>query len=638
MNNLLRLALGITFSLAPAVVSARVHAPRVVSPHNADAYSMKTFSEFHRWNDLVADERAWEVYQYLSDVRTGVFHMNEVLEGNESFAEYATVRDPVKIINVYGYGYCGIFGPMMAGVCQGVALGPARSLILNDWHHVASEVFYNHRWHYLDVDVRAVFRQPDGVLASFDDARKNASLWTGRGPRFFPNDDLKQTRKTYETTPYYYHYGFHQSGHTMDYVLRQGESFTRWWTPQDGRWHHLPVYHESAFMRRLIESPPRGPAPNHRDFTVHNYGNGRFVYHPNLTSRSSDFADGIYDYENVVPATDGLILESPGPGYVTFEMHTPYIIVPKVNRLETRDDDREASVVEIDATDSSMSISRDNGRSWLAVGDGSATGRYDLTRHVAGTYGYLLRVELNRRNAHVKNLQITTWVQVAPAALPSIRSGQNVMELRLNDHHGLPSQVVTMCSDTSNPQHLRRQVVDMPSDYDPQRDTERVRGQLVAHVISPPRTRIAWFTAEGSFRTHQRAAASETRNAIAYAVDKPVDWNEIYRANVPTDMGHWHYNAAREIELAHPTKNLFVRYLGDPAVNNFRIYAHCVEDSPRPKSPVVITHAWTDRNGRQVRQVKLDRAGPYVIEAGADPVDESIEIAVASDDPTATPY
>ena len=84
---------------------ADVRAPRVVSPHNADGYRMKTFGDFHRWRELAGDERAWEIYKYLVNTRTGVFHMSEVREGTDTLSEYTTVRDPVKILNVYGYGY-----------------------------------------------------------------------------------------------------------------------------------------------------------------------------------------------------------------------------------------------------------------------------------------------------------------------------------------------------------------------------------------------------------------------------------------------------------------------------------------------------------------------------------------------------
>ena len=79
----------------------------VVSPHNADAYSMKTFRQFPRWRELEGDRLAWEVYQYLVDTRTGLFHMNEVLEGPAALSEFRTVRDPVKCLSRGAVGAAG---------------------------------------------------------------------------------------------------------------------------------------------------------------------------------------------------------------------------------------------------------------------------------------------------------------------------------------------------------------------------------------------------------------------------------------------------------------------------------------------------------------------------------------------------
>ena len=633
MGDTQRIIVMVGVLLLAASADADVRAPRVVSPNNADGYSMKTFGDFHRWRHLVGDQRAWEIYKYLADTRTGVFHMSEVCEGDDTLSEYVTVRDPVKILNVYGYGYCAIFGPFMAGVCEGAGIGPARSLILSDWRHVVAEAFYNDEWHYLDVDVRAAFRRPDGRLASFQEARTDGSLWKNRGPLFFPNDDLEHVRDIYAKTPFYCHYGFHQTGHTMDFVLRQGETFTRWWTPQGGRWHHLPVYHKGDFMRRLIEREPGGPAPNHRHFTMHNYGNGRFVYRPDLKAPSTDFDDGAYDRRNVTTGPDGLVLQESGDGYAVFEVRTPYIIVPKVGRLDTTDDDCEASIVEVDATGTRLEISLDNGATWQLIAEVKGSESHDLTRHVAGSYGYLLRLRLegDSRTAIVKQLGITTWVQVAPAALPSLRKGRNRMEFRTGDHYELRSRIVAVCSNTSKPGELRKQVVEMPGDYDPERKTGRIRGEVIAKVTPPPGTRIAWFTAEGSFRTHQQEAARQTRNTIGYATETPQAFKEIYHSDIPGDMGHWHTNAAREVRLDEPAKALFVRYFGNPAVNNFRIHAHCVDDRPRPSSPMVITHTWDENGVEKTQRVEVEGPGEYEIVAADEPVDKSIEIAVPSD-------
>ena len=619
--------------LVAAGAEARMAAPRVVSPHNADAYSLRTFAQFHRWRDLRGDALAWEVYQYLADTRTGLFHMNEVLEGRDVLNEYQSIRDPVKIINVYGYAYCAAFGPVMAGICEGIGLGKARMLDLPGWGHVATECFYDGKWHYLDIDVRAVFRREDGTLASMDDAKRDPSLWKGRGPLFFPKDDLDATRKVYEKTPVNHYHTFHFSGHTMDYVLRQGETFTRWWTPQGGRWLHCPAYNKQGWLKKLIEQPPRGPKPNHREFTIHNHGNGRFVYQPSLTDRSSDFEDGAYDARNVRPAANGLTLAAPGEGYAIFEVRTPYAIVPIVGDLETTDDDREASVVRVDAKGAQLALSLDNGLTWKDIKADAWPVTLDLTPHVSGTYGYLLRIALKGQpgEAIVRSLGVATWVQVAPAALPSLRRGENRMELRTGDHYGLQSRVVEIRSNASDPNEFLKYLVEPPKDYDPSRKLSRVHGPMTAKVEAPPGAKIAWLSAGAHFETHQMQAARSTRNTMAYAVGEPRDFKEIYRAEVPTDTDHWNYNADVEVRLDAPAKSVFIRYVGDPAVNNIRIYAHCVDDKPRPPSPTRITHAWREKGAAKTKAVALKEPGPYTITCENDPQDEFFELSIPSD-------
>jgi len=620
----------LTVVVAVSPVAAGEYAPRVVGEHRADAYSMRTFRQFPRWRDLQGDALAWEVYRYLVDTQSGVFHMNQVLEGSDALSEYRTVRDPVKILNGYGYGYCGIFGPLMAGIWQDMGEGPARTLVLPGWNHVCSEVYYNDAWHYLDLDVRAAFRRDDGRLASMAAARAEADLWRNRGPLFFPNDPLESTRKIYVQTPVHHYHGFHQSGHTMDFVLRQGERVTRWWTPQGGRWHHAPEYNDSAWLRRLIEQEPVGPKPNHRHFTVHNYANGRFVYEPNLTAASTDLQDGLYDARNVHATTDGLTLIEAGSGEAVFEFRTPYIIVPRVGDLDTTDDDCEASVIEIDARGVSLSVSRDGGIRWEALPNPSDP--IDLTRQVAGTYGYLLKLSLSGKpnESIVRRLLVTTWVQVAPAALPALARGVNRFEYRTGDHYGLPTRVLEVRSQANDPETVAKYVVEPPADYDPGRRTDRIHGPVTVRVAAPPKTRIAWFGAGAAFRTHLHQAARNTRNSIRYAVGTPHDFQQIYRAEVPDDTEHWHYNAYREVRLPEPANTVYVRYEGDPALNNFWIYAHCLDEERRSSGPVEITHAWTESGQPKRQTVRMDKPGPYEINVENEPQEDWIEIAVPS--------
>lgn len=624
----------------PSHLFAREYSPRVVSAHVADAYSMKTFARFHRWASLEGDRLAWAVYKYLVDTRTGLFHMNAVHEGDDGLGEYTIVRDPVKAINVYGYAFCGALGPIMAGIWQDMGHGKARSLSLPAWNHMTSEIHYDGRWHYMDLDVRAVFRRPDGTLASMTEARRDASLWQGRSPFFFPNDDLARTRKIYETTAVHHYHNFNQSGHAMDYVLRQGETFTRFWTPRGGYWHHSPRYNRQAWLKKLMLQSPRGPKPNHRHFTVHNYGNGRFVYRPLLRAGSTDFADGVYHAENVTLSDDGLTLERAGQGFAIFEVRTPYIIVPKVGDLETEDDDSDASVVTVEADNAALSVSLDNGLTWTgprpaASADADTSFAWDLTKHAAGTYGYLLKVTLKGEpgNAMLRRLTMTTHVQVAPASLPALRKGRNRMTYVTGDDHGLETKVMQVRSRAGRPEGLLKYLTAPPEDYDPTRKTSRIRGPITVKVAAPPGAAIAWLSAGGSFNTHQRAGAKNTRNTIAYAIDTPQDFQTIYKAAVPAYTQHWHYHAAPEIRLKEKAKTVFVRYVGDPGLNNFNIHAHCLDDGRPSDHPVAVTHRWRVNDKPHEKTVKLVKPGPYDIDVAGEPVNESVTIAVPSDAP-----
>jgi hypothetical protein len=204
------------------------------------------------------------------------------------------------------------------------------------------------------------------------------------------------------------------------------------------------------------------------------------------------------------------------------------------------------------------------------------------------------------------------------------------MRLLTGDHYGLPTRVMAIGPDATDRDGFLKNLVEAPKDYDPARRTSRVRGAFVVKVPAPPGTKIAWFSAGASFETHQGAAAKNTRNTIAFAVGEPGEFREIYRADVPADQSHWHYNVDREVKLDRPAQAAFVRYVGDPAVNNIRLYAHCLDDPSRAPAPLLVTHRWTENGEPKSKQVSLDGPGEYEIVTEAEPVDESIEIAVPS--------
>ena len=85
--------------LVPAASTARVTCIRLTSDHIADTTDLKRFRQFHQWKDKTENDLALAIWKYLSDYETGLYHFNEILEGPDPFDEYATVRDPLKMLS-----------------------------------------------------------------------------------------------------------------------------------------------------------------------------------------------------------------------------------------------------------------------------------------------------------------------------------------------------------------------------------------------------------------------------------------------------------------------------------------------------------------------------------------------------------
>ncbi|MDH4239058.1 MAG: hypothetical protein OEW48_05815 [Phycisphaerae bacterium] len=599
---------------------------------------MKRFRQFSAWKDKTGNELALAIWKYLCGYETGLYHFNEILEGEDTFDEYATVRDPLKILNVYNMAYCGIFGPVLDGIFQGVGFEQGRSFGVESWSHCATELWYGNGWHYYDLDVRGVLLDEDGIAASLDEARRNRDLWVN--PRmkvepFFPNDnDKDKVFKIYRDSKIHYYYRWFEGSHTMDFYLRQGETFTRWWTPQGGRWHHLPRYNKTKWIKDLIQTEPVGMKPNHRDFSCWNHGNGLFHYAPNLAKKSTDFKDGVYAVKNLAPGKEGLNIVRDGNAEVIFEIFTPYIIVAKVNDLNDVNDDTEASVVTLNAgLPTDLLVSLDHGLSWQAAGNAKSgvMSSIDLTSMVKGTYGYLLKLSTSgvKGKLAVKSLTIDTWVQVAPISLPVLKKGINHLKYETGDSYGLSTVPLLVQPNTAEPSDLKKYLVDMPKDYDPARNTCRIRGDAVLRLAAPVGKKIAWLSVGATFRTYQGEQAGKTDNRIAYAVGEPRDFKEIYKSTVPTWVNHWRYNWDTDILLDKPAEVVYVKYTGNPGLNTVRACLHLVENHPK-QTRIRVVHGYLIDKVLHHKAVDLSRPADYTVTCEDEPENVFIEISIPS--------
>ena len=626
-GHLLVLSIFVYLSLT-AVCSARVTCIQLTCDHIADTTDLKRFRDFHLWKDKAENELAIAIWKYLSDYETGLYHFNEILEDPDPFDEYATVRDPLKILNTYNMAYCGIFGPVLDGIFQGVGFKKGRAFGLEAWNHCATEVWYDDSWHYFDIDVRGTLLRPDGMVASLAESQSRRELWTDPPltlEPFFPKDqDKAKVFDIYRDSPVHYYYRWFEMGHTMDFYLRQGESFTRFWNPQDGRWHHLERYSKTKWIRDLIEQEPRGPKPNHRDFTRWNHGNGLFEYVPKLSKDFTDFEDGYYDVRNLRPGDKGLEIVDDGQAQVTFEVFTPYIIVPKVNDLDDANDDEEASVVILKGSlPVDVLVSLDHGLSWQyasQVYPERESTVVDLTSIVKGTYGYLLRLKTSGRagSTALDMLGIRTWVQVAPASIPSLRKGKTTFQYGIGDRYGQRTIPMLVKPNIAQAEDLRRHVLTMPTDYDPSRNTCRIRGETTLRLTAPPGTKISWFTVGATFCTHQGEQAKDTDNRISYAVEDPHNFKQIYKSEVPTWVNHWRYNWDGDIVLSVPAEVVYVKYTAKTGLNTIRACLHLL---PRraPQEHLRIIHGY--RVDGELMSMERVVTGPtsYTLECSGEP-------------------
>lgn len=635
-------ALIVAFSAVTCATSgAKVACIRVVSEHTADTTDLKRFRQFRQWQDKTGNDLALAIWKYLCGYETGLYHFNEILEGPDPFDEYATVREPLKILNVYNMAYCGIFGPILDGIFQGVGFEDGRSFGVELWNHCATEVWYDRSWHYLDLDVRGALLDADGIAVSLDRARRDRNLWTDPPVKvepFFPKDDDKDKLfEIFRDSRIDYYYRWFQGSHTMDFYLRQGETFTRWWEPQEpqsGRWHHLPRYNGTKWVKDLLLASPVGMKPNHRDFTRWNHGNGVFHYAPSLSSTSTDFQDGFYAVKNLAPGKEGLHIVNPGNAEIIFEVFTPYIIVAKVKDLDDPNDDVDASVVMLEALlPVELFVSLDRGLNWQSAGKVKAgeDAVVDLTRMVKGTYGYLLKLATAGTGGAgaIKSLEIYTWVQVAPISLPRLKKGDNHLRYEIGDRYGLATIPILINPNTADANDLAKYLVTMPEDYDPQRETCRIRGEAVLRLAAPEGTKIAWCSVGATFRTYQAEQAKQTDNRIAYAVGEPKDFKEIYKSSVPTWVNHWRYNWDTDIRLDVPAEKVHIKYTGLPGLNAIRACMHVIPERP-PQTQIRITHGY--QVDGQFRQETIDLDGPatYTIRCDEEPENVFIKVGVPS--------
>jgi hypothetical protein len=176
---------------------------------------------------------------------------------------------------------------------------------------------------------------------------------------------------------------------------------------------------------------------------------------------------------------------------------------------------------------------------------------------------------------------------------------------------------------------LAKYLVTMPEDYDPERQTCRIRGDAILHLAAPAGMKIAWFTIGATFRTYQGEEAGKTNNRIAYAVGRPEQFREIYKSSIPTWVNHWRYNWDTDVVLDKPADEVYVKFTGDPGLNVVRACLHLLPTGLL-QTGIRIVHGYRIDGQLNRKRIDLDEPGCYVVQCDSEPENVFIEMGVPS--------
>ncbi|OGJ97435.1 MAG: hypothetical protein A2487_14845 [Candidatus Raymondbacteria bacterium RifOxyC12_full_50_8] len=310
------------------------------------------------------------------------------------------VSDPVKLFNVFGFGFCAPTSANEVNYYQ--LLGHEGRKLSLPGHHVC-DTYYNGGWHYFDWDEGGWGANSLGVTYGLDSATifganwdqvpvKSDYFWSYGGDLTFIKGALPYPQALF--------FGSDVNtggGADMSFCLHIGEKIERFYNP--------------------INTNYRIRLSGITSYSVPVWGNSRITYDPVLGSGYADYEDGIYDEENTVLEPDGVRLTD---GYVIWAIRSPYPMFD--------------SDVSLDTTGNlTVELSFDLGNTWAAYTEQtySPSYRYAALNQTEGQYDYLLRVA---GNGKITGLKVVTIGQLNPGGLPLLRAGDNNVRFLLYDN------------------------------------------------------------------------------------------------------------------------------------------------------------------------------------------------------------
>ncbi len=602
--------------------------PRVVGEHRPDFHSLESILEHPRFAGKHGEALVLAIYDYFTSTTDGTWHFWTPNEAVGHPCAWGDVTDPVKLLNAYGWMLCGPNAMMLQGIYRAAGL-PSRIRQLPG--HVVCEVFYDDRWHILDVDMWTWFRVPQGHIASIEELSAD--------PRALVADNRRTSwpcslpdRRLEDYATMYAEAGRTGSAifpfwasrcHTMDFSLRPGETLLRSQTHANR--FHVPASWSANIAKSagLWHGLPRERYHPHRTI-----GNGRWSYAPDLSARTRDVELGAWTRDGLTQDGDGLV----GPGSIVFRIQTPYPFCGAPETVLQEANAQDGFRIKLSGSGPVRTEITDAEGRWVDIATGEGERCADLSCLMTTRYSAMLRLTLDV-GSRVDRLACDGWLQVAPMSLPRLEPGANRMHLRCGDRFGCSSVPWPVTVDFRSEATLRSHMVGIESGILVPGKRDRLRlmppdtGPAVGifRFDAPTGRPFAWAYAvatvpEGS------ADALPMHATVEWSYDGS-EWQPLSAIAIPNTPLQWDGSIDGLVRLPAPAPQLWLRVGSGTGVTALEFAGHIA--APVCPGTLRIVHRWQEPGGR--REVTVPQgAASWSIDCGPGPHGHEIELHMPS--------
>jgi hypothetical protein len=318
-------------------------------------------------------------------------------------------HDPVKFLNVYGYGFCDDSSTNFAALARAAGL-KARVWGLSG--HVVPEVWYDGGWHMFDPDGLAYYRYPDkNTVASIADIVAHPEILSQPEKQAYGIEMLTRVYTTTENNSLHdWYLESISTEHKMSVTLRPGESLIR-------SWGNRGLY----YCGYRYDEPPE-------------YGNGKIVFRPVLTG--DGFRTGAAEVRNLKSVEGGIGPSGEnGTSVLTYRFRSPYPFL--AGRVGIK--------YAVEKPGDKISVVVAKGDGWIEVGRLETADRGEagvwfgldgcfVNGYGDPTYDATIKLVISRSGGGsetiLMGIEYDLDLQCAPLSLPALKPGANRVEFR----------------------------------------------------------------------------------------------------------------------------------------------------------------------------------------------------------------